>query len=266
MNTFKNKDGLTEAEFLAAYQPKKYPKPSVTADIVLFAPNDKFDKLKILLIRRGNHPYIFCHALPGGFVNINESCKAAARRELKEETGIDNIYIEQLCTASDPKRDPRMRVISVVYLALTDSVNIKPTAGDDAAAADWFEIDAADYGKVQLTNDNEIITYKYMDYLVNNGKLPHKITQIIKEDNGLAFDHAQLITCALQHLKETVHYRPELLLELMPKQFSLSDMQKMYNTLTDKNIELSHIKQLMQGYIKNISGDIYTYKGVDQDE
>ena len=89
--------------------------------------------LKVLLIKRNNHPYIDCYALPGGFVNITESAYTAACRELEEETGLKDIYMEQLYTMSQPDRDPRMRVIDIAYMTLIPIDGIKPQAGDDAS-------------------------------------------------------------------------------------------------------------------------------------
>lgn len=115
----------------------KYPHPAVTTDCVIFG----FDgsKLKVLLIERGIEPFKGRWAFPGGFIKMNESCDEGARRELEEETGLKNTYIEQFHTFSDPERDPRERVITVAYYALVKLQEV--TAGDDAAKAQWFTID-----------------------------------------------------------------------------------------------------------------------------
>ncbi len=96
-----------------------FPKPSVTVDILLFTVVG--DDLKLLLIKRNLAPFKGSWALPGGFVHMNESLEDAALRELKEEGNVDNVYLEQLFTFGDPRRDPRFRVITVTYLALADS-------------------------------------------------------------------------------------------------------------------------------------------------
>ena len=114
----KNKNGLTEKEFLAQYNPGHYERPSVTVDMLLFGMSKDLKGLKLLLIKRNNHPYIDCYALPGGFVDIKESAYTAACRELEEETGLKDIYMEQLYTMSQPDRDPRMRVIDIAYMTL----------------------------------------------------------------------------------------------------------------------------------------------------
>lgn len=115
----------------------KYPHPAVTTDCVIFG----FDgtKLHILLIERGIEPYKGKWAFPGGFLNIDESCEEGALRELHEETGLTGVYIEQFHTFSEPKRDPRERVITVAYYALVRIQDVK--AGDDATNARWFALD-----------------------------------------------------------------------------------------------------------------------------
>src|ERR1700741_388054 len=96
-----------------------YPQPSVTVDLVIFTIAE--DDLKVLLIRRGQEPFKGRWALPGGFVEIDESLERAAARELKEEVGVTNVYLEQLYTFGEPKRDPRGRVISVSFFPLVDA-------------------------------------------------------------------------------------------------------------------------------------------------
>lgn len=115
----------------------KYPHPSVTTDCVIFG----FDgtKLRVLLIERGIEPYKGRWALPGGFLQMDESAEEGALRELKEETGLDGGYIRQFHTFTAPNRDPRERVITIAYYALVRMQAVK--GGDDAAAAHWFPLD-----------------------------------------------------------------------------------------------------------------------------
>lgn len=115
----------------------KYPHPSVTTDCVIFG----FDgtKMRVLLIERGIEPYKGRWAFPGGFLNMDESAEVGALRELREETGLKGAYIKQLHTFSDPKRDPRERVITIAYYALVRLQEVK--GGDDAAKAEWFALD-----------------------------------------------------------------------------------------------------------------------------
>jgi 8-oxo-dGTP diphosphatase len=109
----------------------------VTVDIVLFSIRE--DRLHVLLIKRLAKPYVNRYALPGGFVGVDESVEAAAGRELREETGVDKVYLEQLYTFGDPRRDPRGRVITVAYYALVPYIE-SLHAGTDAADAAWFPV------------------------------------------------------------------------------------------------------------------------------
>lgn len=115
-----------------------YPRPALTADVVLFVKNDK--ETRVLLIRRGKEPFMDSWALPGGFVDENEDIKDAALRELKEETGIVGLDLIQVGAYGKPGRDPRGHTVSVVYTAILDS-EPEYQAGDDAAEAGWFTID-----------------------------------------------------------------------------------------------------------------------------
>ena len=113
-----------------------YPRPAVTTDCVIFGYDGK--ELKVLLIERGIEPFKGCWAFPGGFLNMDEDALAGARRELKEETGLENAFIEQFHTFSEPGRDPRGRVITIAHYALVKIQEVE--GGDDAAQARWFPI------------------------------------------------------------------------------------------------------------------------------
>ena len=115
----------------------KYPHPAVTTDCVIFGFNG--ERLQVLLIERGIEPYKGKWALPGGFLKMDESAEECARRELKEETGLECAYMEQFHTFSSPERDPRERVVTIGYFALIRQQEVK--GGDDAAAAKWFPLD-----------------------------------------------------------------------------------------------------------------------------
>ena len=115
----------------------KYPHPAVTTDCVIFGFNG--ERLQVLLIERGIEPYKGRWAFPGGFLKMDETAEEGALRELKEETGLENAYIQQLHTFSDPNRDTRERVITIAYYALVRIQEVK--GGDDAASARWFPLD-----------------------------------------------------------------------------------------------------------------------------
>ena len=113
-----------------------YPRPAVTTDCVIFGYDGK--ELKVLLIERGIEPFKGCWAFPGGFLNMDEDALAGARRELKEETGLEDAFIEQFHTFSEPGRDPRGRVITIAHYALVKIQEVE--GGDDAAQARWLPI------------------------------------------------------------------------------------------------------------------------------
>ena len=116
----------------------KYPRPALTADIVLL----DAERREVLLIKRGHEPFEGCWAFPGGFFDMDDaSIEATAERELKEETGIEGVRLEELCTASKAGRDPRGRTVSVVFAGFTDSGKTEARGSDDAREARWFALD-----------------------------------------------------------------------------------------------------------------------------
>ena len=115
----------------------RYPHPAVTTDCVIFGFNG--ERWQVLLIERGIEPFKGRWAFPGGFLKMDETAEEGAKRELKEETGLENAYIKQLHTFSAPNRDPRERVITIAYYALVNIQEVK--GGDDAASARWFPLD-----------------------------------------------------------------------------------------------------------------------------
>ncbi|HIU17787.1 MAG TPA: NUDIX hydrolase [Candidatus Avidesulfovibrio excrementigallinarum] len=183
----RDQNGLTEAEFLAAYREKAYPKPSLTADIAVFAMRDGVPQ--VLLICRGRHPYLGCWALPGGFANPMEPLEATAARELEEETGIVSVPLHPVGLFSEPGRDPRGWVVSQAYAALVDWNAVAPRAGDDAAQACWFA----------CRRDNGVLTLQHNGVTVRIGYEPapngYKVTPL--SDERLAFDHGDILVRAV---------------------------------------------------------------------
>lgn len=252
-------NGLTEKEFLAQYRPGDYERPSVATDMVIFTAKacqeDNYrklpkKKLQILLIKRGGHPYINTWALPGGFVNPDETTEQAAKRELIEETGIDNIYLEQLYTFSDPHRDPRMWVMSCAYMALVDSEKINVSAGDDAKSAEWFDVSLkTEHTDINETANGFISVTDYILSLQKDNELLNAKVRLTKTrtdsgidtkyeiilSNGLAFDHAKIITFAVLRLRGKVTYT-DIALNLVPEYFTLTELQQIYEIILDKEL------------------------------
>ena len=143
MKQLRDKNGLTLEEFLANYNPDKYRHPSVTVDMAVFTMlhNQGACDLAVLLIRRGNHPFLGTWALPGGFVEMEEELADAAARELKEETGVTDVPLRPFGVFGAVARDPRTRVITVAFYSCLDGLPAQPKAGDDAAEAGFFTVD-----------------------------------------------------------------------------------------------------------------------------
>ncbi len=135
-------NGYTLDEFLNSYDPRKYDSPCNTVDMLVFRSKEPYRRkdqpLKLLLIKRKNHPSIGFWATPGGFADVYENLEDSAKRELLEETGVSGIPLIQLGTWGDYDRDPRWRIITTAYLALVEG-DLAEHAGDDAADAAWFD-------------------------------------------------------------------------------------------------------------------------------
>ncbi len=191
----------------------EYPRPSVTVDVVIFTIAD--DDLKVLLIRRGAEPYKGKWALPGGFVEMKESLDEAAARELEEEVGVSDVYLEQLFTFGAPKRDPRGRVISVCYFALVDATRQTIRAASDAADAEWHSV----------------------------FKLPR-----------LAFDHRQILDYAIWRLRNKIEWTT-VGYELLPKKFTLSELQRVYEIILQKPVDKRNFRKriVAQGQIAELN-------------
>ncbi len=258
-NTFKNKLGLTEQQFLAAYDASKFERPSITVDMLIFTVTDE-DKenyrklpekvLRLLMIKRGDHPYIGQWALPGGFVQMDESLDEAALRELKEETNIGKLYMEQLYTWGDVSRDPRTRVISTSYMSLVESSTLDIRASDDADDAKWFTVSCRLYQeqktitekgyvlqrlfKLSLSNDENNLSAIVKIMKTVEGKVT-KVDREVVESNGIAFDHAKVIEYAIERLRSKIEYT-DIAFNLMPDLFTLTELQQVYEVILDTEL------------------------------
>lgn len=259
MKELRDSNGLTEAEFLAAYRPGDYVKPSVAVDMVIFSVGEKKEsnyrklaekELRVLMIRRAGHPCLGCWALPGGFVEPDETTEQAAVRELMEETGVKNIYLEQLYTFSEPKRDPRTWVMSCSYLALIDSEKVTVSAGDDASNAAWFTVrletvsqdiheqhdgfcKTTDY-LLTLSEEEITLTATIRHTYIRNNNGASNQYEII-ENNGIAFDHARIISYAVERLRGKIQYT-DIALNLVPEYFTLTELQQVYEVILGKKL------------------------------
>src|SRR5438874_6322421 len=184
----------------------QYPRAALTVDCVVFG----FDEgeLKVLLIERALEPFKGKWALPGGFVRVDETLDEAARRELEEEAGLRNVFLEQLYTFGAVHRDPRERVVSVAYYALVKLADFSTKAATDAADARWFPI----------------------------SKVPR-----------LAFDHADILATGLTRLKGKVRYQP-IGFELLPPRFTLSELQHLYEAVLETELDKRNFRKKVLSY------------------
>lgn len=192
-----------------------YPRPAVTVDLVILTIAD--DTLKALLIKRGAEPFKGRWALPGGFVGIDEALETAAARELQEEAGVTNVYLEQLYTFGEPKRDPRGRVISVAYFALIDAERQQVMAASDADDAQWFSVFDRRLGA------------------------------------RLAFDHKQVLDYAVWRLRNKIEWTT-VGYELLPRKFTLSELQRVYEIILQRPVDKRNFRKkiLGQGQIREL--------------
>jgi len=178
-----------------------FPRPMVTVDVIIFTVLD--DNLRVLLIKRNVEPAKGAWALPGGFVHIDESLEDAAKRELEEETGVKDVYLEQLYSFGDPKRDSRGRVITITYFALIRAEGQNLRGGGDVSEAKWFPA--------------------------------YKTPQ-------LAFDHGKIYEYALQRLKWKLEYST-VAFQLLPEEFTLTQLQKVYEIVFNKKFDKRNFRK-----------------------
>ncbi|MCI9441262.1 MAG: NUDIX hydrolase [Ruminococcus sp.] len=220
----RNQAGQTLEEFLEGYDPYKYRTPSCTADAVIFSAREPLTKeltgIKILLVKRSNHPSIGFWALPGGFVNMEENLEESAKRELLEETGIGNLAMEQIAAYGNYDRDPRTRVITTAYMALVQGEERKACAGDDAADAVWCgltlekikserQLCGAGQQETEITSyrlhvknqEKDLDTCAVVEQKRHLGLIREESFEV-KECGMLAVDHAAIIVQALTILQE----------------------------------------------------------------
>ncbi len=201
-----DKNGLTEEEFLARYDPSKWERPSVTVDVFAYCVKTG----SILLIKRGNHPFIGKWALPGGFLETEETAEEGARRELFEETGVVVDRIKQLRVFSNPHRDPRTRIITVAFVAFTDGEYAKEN--DDAAEAAYFKAkkevfetkNGIESGRVRLNSEKEVIQYLYKKETPETA-FPSDAVFTYSGAGRIAGDHAEIIACALDYIENFIN-------------------------------------------------------------
>lgn len=238
-------------------------------------------KLKILLIRRGGFPYKGSWAMPGGFCRKGEDVIDSARRELCEETGIGDAYVKLVGVYGEPGRDPRGWVISSTYMALMNAGACSLKAGDDAQDARWFTVELTDVSteatEVSGTGEENVKNEVEASHKVQNGKKYRlvlknadsdiKLTAVlrrtdmsscgrssdsyyIEECEGLAFDHARIITEAVLGLREDVRRDMKLAFDLLPDRFTLTELQNVYEQIWDMELTTPNFRRKIVEYVE----------------
>lgn len=236
------KEYKTEEEFLKNYDSSQFEKLSATSDILIFSvassKQDNYRKLNnkhfsVLLVKRDQHPFKDKWCLPGGFIGIDETSEDAAKRILARETNLHNIYLEQLYTFDDVKRDPRMRIISISYVALVDKNRLDDTLYENAS---WFNMDIEEDEeriKVNLDNGEENFDIVIKKTLKEQTTDRYKYT--IEKNDNIAFDHPLTIVSGISRIKNKLEYT-DIAFNLMPEYFTLGELQQVYEVILGKKL------------------------------
>ncbi len=212
-----------EKTFLKTYDSSVFEKVSVTTDLLVFSISDlktnNYRKLSekvmsVFLTNRDQFPFKGCWSLPGGFVGVKETLEETAKRVLREKIHLDDLYLEQLYTFGSIERDPRMRILSVAYMALVERSDLPNSLQQ---SDNWFNIQREE-GSLLLKNENN----------------PEIVFDLSKKDE-LAFDHADIISVGLERLKNKIEYT-DLAFHLVPNEFTLTELQNVYEAVLGKKL------------------------------
>ena len=217
---------MTETEYLASYDIAKYPRPSLTADVVALSiqdiPTDNYrspmvPRMSVLLIKRGSHPFKGMWARPGGFSKQDERIEDTAARELFEETGLRGQLLMHVDVFSEKGRDPRGWIVSSAYLAIVRKSHARITGGDDAAEARWFPVDEILTGKIEL-----------------------------------AFDHLKIIKRAMERLQPVSS--EDLAFSFLPPRFTMTEFQRVYEIVVNHEVVRTNFRKKMERKVTLASG------------
>lgn len=225
----------SEQQYLQNYDPSQFEHPSVTVDILIFTVSER--RLRLLLIRRNEHPFMGKWAIPGGFLQMDESADEAASRRIREEAGVENIHLEQLYTFSAVDRDPRTRVISIAYLATVPSGKLQFRAGTGAEEAALFEIGGIVGESVAQQPESEAAKT-----LLLTGPDGAVIT-----GEELAFDHAQIIRTAVLRMRGKLDYT-DLAFGFLedPDAFSLTELRIIHEAILDRPLDIGNFRRTIK--------------------
>jgi len=237
----------SEEEFLKDYNPRGYDPIAITADILILSVSNKetdnYRKLdekqfSILLVKRNNYPFKDKWCLPGGFIGVHETLDEAAKRVLKEETNLKNIYLEQLYTFSGVDRDPRMRILSTAYMSLIDKNMLEDKLYENAK---WFDLTVKEKelngGKTEiyiiLESGEDLIEFELER--IRKEKTSNIYEYKVKKNDKLAFDHPLVIATGIDRLKNKVEYT-DVVFNMMPEYFTLRELQQVYESILGREL------------------------------
>ncbi len=260
----RNSEKTDEELFLSAYNIENYDRPSVASDIVIFTirteAEDSYrhepkNNLSMLLIKRGEHPYMNSWALPGGFMRADETIEECAYREITEEAGITPAALMSVGVFSEPDRDPRGRIVSHAFLSVAGSGTQDIMSGDDAIAAKWFDIsfdtDSDGNSVLTLTNGSTVLRAVLKEKLSRFGRTEFDII----ENGNLAFDHAKIIAAALASLKKGARDF-ELIFDFLPEKFTLTELQRVQETVMNISVLPANFRRKIANLVEET--DEYT--------
>ena len=265
-----------EKEYLANYNPAQYERPSVATDMAIFSimeegQRDNFRKLqkkalKLLLIKRAEHPFKDMWALPGGFLRPDEDVYETARRNLFEETNVKAAYLSLAGVFGDIGRDPRGWVVSNAFLALVDGMECDIRPGDRVGEARWFSISLETVSENKEVLENLAnITIEYELSLIGEdggdvlrakvkeykqfANYHESVRYEVEECEGIAFDHAKLVLYSLLYLRKNVENDFKMGFDLMPETFTLTQLQNAFELVLDKPLLAANFRRKVNDYV-----------------
>ena len=248
----------SEKEFLSNYNLSDYERPSVTADVAAFmvGAGDKTSyrknpekKLLLLLIQRGGHPFKGMWALPGGFLQKDETVEECALREISEETNVQPVSLMPVGVFSEPNRDPRGWIISNAYVSVISEEAVRQVGQDDAADAQWFEVSfvGGEDGtyRLTLTYGETVLNAVLAEEKSGFGRTKFRIL----DSGGLAFDHAAIIAAALSALRNAAKSY-DTVFDFLPEKFTLTSLQKVQETIMNVSVLPANFRRMVSGYVE----------------
>lgn len=272
----------SEEEFLKDYNPRGYDPIAVTSDILILSVSNKetdnYRKLdekqfSVLLVKRNTYPFKDKWCLPGGFIGVSETLDEAAKRILKEETNLKNIYLEQLYTFSGVDRDPRMRILSTAYMSLIDKNMLEDKLYENAK---WFDLTVKEKelkgGKTEiyiiLESGEELIEFELEK--IRKEETSNIYEYKVKKNDKLAFDHPLVIATGIDRLKNKVEYT-DVVFNMMPEYFTLRELQQVYESILGRELIVPDFRRRIKDKVvktdKVLTGAghrpsvLYKYKG-----